>query len=279
MDDGRTLVNEPNTLALVSQQVIASLRVLTDRTAQICAVTSVVMAVVSIAIAPGVDPGTGTWLALLGIGALAMLAIVTYVASRSLQVAPHDRQHRLTAAATFGVIALVANLFFGFWSTLLLGIALVALTRQTRDLRPGTFPWLMAATIVTLIPWWIWTALGTWDAGLLILLPLAALAYITGEHIREAYAPPPAEDRILSTRAHRYGAWMGMLLGGILIIVAGLVGESSHEWLALGGIVMAFGVALEAGTPDSAAHPGRNSAAISDLAFVIAAICWLTSIT
>lgn len=272
-------MNEPNTLALVSQQVIASLRVLSDRTAQICAVTSIVMAIVSIAIAPDADPGGGTWFALLGIGALAMLAIITFVASRSHRIGPHDRQHRLTAAVTFGVIALVINLFFGFWSTVLLAVALVALMRQARALRPGTFPWMMCATIVTLIPWWTWTALDAWDAGLLILLPLAALAFISGEHIREAYAPPPAEDRILSERAHRYGAWIGMLLGGILVITAGLIGESAHEWLALAGTAMALGVALEAGMPQSDTHPGRNSAAISDIAFIIAAICWLTSIT
>jgi hypothetical protein len=278
LESGRPLVNEPNTIALVSQQVIASLRVLTDRTAQVCAVTSIVMAIISIAIAPDADPGAGTWFALLGIGALAMLAIITYVASRSGQASPPDRQHRLTAAVTFGVIALIANLFFGFWSTVLLGLGLFVLIRQARALRPGAFPWLMCATIVTLIPWWLWTALDTWDAGLLILLPLAALAWLTGEHIREVYAPPPAEDRLLSVRAHRYGAWMGMLLGGILIIVAGLIGNSSHEWLALGGMAMAFGVAIEAGTPDSTTHPGRTSAAISDLSFVIAAICWLTSI-
>jgi hypothetical protein len=272
-------VNEPNTLALVTQQVLASMRVLSDRTAQICALTSIVMAVVSIAIAPGADPGTGTWLVLLGVGALSMLAIITFVASRSTRIAPPDRQHRLTAAVTFAVVAMVINLFFGFWSTVLLATALVALVRQARALRPGDFPWMMCATIVTLIPWWLWSALGTWDAGLIILLPLAALAYISGEHIREAYAPPPAGDRILSGRAHRYGGWMGMLLGGILIIVAGLIGESAHEWLALAGMTMAFGVALEAGVPQSETHPGRSSAAISDIAFVIAALCWLTSIT
>lgn len=269
----------PNTLALVWQQVLASLRVLSDRTAQICAVTSLVMTVISIAIAPDVMPGGSSWIPLLVIGALAMLSIVTYVASRSIHITAADKQHRLTAAVTTGVLALLINLFFGFWSTALLAAAIIALARQARTVRPGTFPWIMCATIVTLIPWWIWTALGTWDAGLLILLPLAVLAFISGGHIREAYAPPPAEERVLSMRAHRYGAWMGMLLAGILIIVSGLTGESANEWLALGGIVMAVAVALEAGVRESDTHPGQNSAAISDMAFVIAAICWLTSIT
>ena len=177
------------------------------------------------------------------------------------------------------MLALLANLFFDFWSTLLLAAAMIAVARQARSLRPGQYPWLLNATIITLIPWWIWTALDTWDPGLLVLMPLAALAFLTGQHIREAYAPPPAEDRILTERAHRYGAWIGMLLGGILIIAAGLVGESSYAWLALGGIVMAIAVALEAGVRLSPTHPGRTSAAISDIAFVIAAICWLTSIT
>jgi hypothetical protein len=276
---GGPVVNESNTPALVWQQVIASLRVLSDRTIQASAFAALIVTIVSIEIAPNADPRAGSWLGLLAIGALTMLAVVTYVASTSIRAHPSDRQHRQTAAMTFAVVALLLNFLFGFWSTALLTAALIAVARQARTLRPGEFPWLLNATVITLIPWWIWTALDTWDPGLLILLPLAVLAYITGQHIREAYAPPPAEDRILSERGHRYGAWMGMVLGGILIIVAGLIGNSSHAWLALGGSTMAIAVALEAGSRLSPTHPGRTSAAISDIAFVVAALCWLTSIT
>lgn len=272
-------MNEPTTPVLVWHQVIASVRVLADRAAQTAVFTALIMTLISIEVAPDAEPGAGSWLGLLAIGGLAMFAIVTWIASKSRHAHSADRQHRLTAAVTFAVLALVANLFFDFWSTALLAAAMIAVARQGRTLRPGEFPWLLNATIVTLIPWWIWTALDTWDPGLLVLMPLAALAFLTGEHIREAYAPPPAEDRILSERGHRYGAWMGMLLGGILIIVAGLVGESSHAWLALGGITMAIAVAMEAGVRISPTEPGKTSAAISDVAFVIAAICWLTSIT
>jgi hypothetical protein len=276
---GGPVVNEPNTPALVWQQVIASLRVLSDRTIQASAFAALIVTIVSIEIAPNADPRAGSWLGLLAIGALTMLAVVTYVASTSIRAHPSDRQHRQTAAMTFAVVALLLNFLFGFWSTALLTAALIAVARQARTLRPGEFPWLLNATVITLIPWWIWTALDTWDPGLLILLPLAVLAYITGQHIREAYAPPPAEDRILSERGHRYGAWMGMVLGGILIIVAGLIGNSSHAWLALGGSTMAIAVALEAGSRLSSTRPGRTSAAISDIAFVVAGLCWLTSIT
>lgn len=255
------------------------MRIRSDRAFQVSAFAAFLVTLVSIEIAPNAEPGAGSWLGLLAIGGLAMLAVVTWVASLSSRAHPSDRQHRQTAAVTFAVIAVALNLFFGFWSTALLATALFAVARQARMLRPGEFPWLLNATVVTLIPWWIWTALDTWDPGLLILLPLAGLAFLTGEHIREAYAPPPADDRILSERGHRYGAWMGMLLGGILIIVAGLIGNSSHGWLALGGITMAVAVALEAGSRLSPTHPGRTSAAISDIAFVVAALCWLTSIT
>lgn len=272
-------MNEPTTPALVWQQVLASIRVLSDRGAQASVFTALIMTMISIEVAPDIEPGAGSWLGLLAIGGLSMLSIVTWVASKSRHADPANRQHRLTAAVTFAVIALLANLFFGFWSSALLAAAMIAVARQARALRPGDFPWLLNATIITLIPWWIWTALDRWNPGLLVLMPLAALAFLTGLHIREAYSPPPAEDRILSERAHRYGAWMGMLLGGILIIVAGLIGESSHAWLALGGITMALAVALEAGVRISPTHPGRTSATISDIAFVMTAICWLTSIT
>ncbi len=272
-------MNEPNTPVLVWQQVIASLRILADRTVQTTALTALLMTMISIEIAPDATPGAGSWIGLLGIGASAMLSIITWVASNARRLHPADRQHRRTAAVTFAVVALLANFFFGFWSTALLAAAIIAVLRQSRSLRPGEFPWLLNATVVTLIPWWIWTALDSWDPGLLILAPIAALAFLTGQHIREAYAPPPAEDRVLSERGHRYGAWMGMLLGGILVIVAGLVGESDDGWLALGGVTMALAVALEAGARLSPTHPGRTSAAISDLAFAFLAVCWLTSIT
>lgn len=272
-------MNEPNTPVLVWQQVIASLRILADRSVQTTALTALLMTMISIEVAPDTDPGAGSWIGLLGIGALAMLAIITWVASNALRLHPADRQHRRTAAVTFAVAALLSNLFFGFWSTALLAAAIIAILRQARSLRPGEFPWLLNATIVTLIPWWIWTALDSWDPGLLMLAPIAALAFLTGQHIREAYAPPPADDRLLSQRGHRYGAWMGMLLGGILVIVAGLVGESDHSWLALGGVTMALAVALEAGSRLSPTHPGRTSAAVSDLAFAVLTVCWLASIS
>src|SRR5690606_14190943 len=162
-----------------------SLRVLVDRTAQICAITTLFMTVISIGVAPDVKPGPGTWLTLLAIAGLSLLAVVTYVASRpyqashtnrhhymtspiasailalaglsllavvtyvasrSYQASPATRQHRLTAAMAFAVIALLLNLFFGFWSTALLAAAIITLARQARTVRAGSFPWIMCAT-------------------------------------------------------------------------------------------------------------------------------------
>ena len=140
--------------------------------------TALIMTLISIEVAPDAEPGAGSWLGLLAIGGLAMFAIVTWIASKSRHAHSADRQHRLTAAVTFAVLALVANLFFDFWSTALLAAAMIAVARQGRTLRPGEFPWLLNATIVTLIPWWIWTALDSWDPGLLILMPLAVLGAV-----------------------------------------------------------------------------------------------------
>lgn len=275
---GRSVVM-PTTVVLVWNQVLLSLHVLRDRTAQACALTSLFMAIIAISSAPGADPGFWSWLVLLLIGALSMVAIITFVASRHPLAPPANRQHRVTAAFTLGVSALILNIFFGLASTILLGIGMVMLAWQAARIRPGTFPWLLCATLIILIPWWIWTALDAWDPGLFLLIPLAALAYLSGGHIREAYAEPDDEGRPLSTRGHRLGAWMSVLLGGILIVLAGLVGSSSYAWIALGGIVMAVSVAIEAGISRPEDQPGKYSAAITDGAFVIAAICWLISIT
>lgn len=269
----------PTTLGLVWHQVLASLRVLRDRTAQACAITSLVMTIIAIVTAPDADPGFLNGFGILLIGAVTMLSLITFVASRHPTISPANRQHRVTAAFTFGVVALLLNLFLSFWSAILLALGIVLLARQAVRVRPGTFPWLMCATLVTLIPWWVWSALDSWDHGLFMLLPLAALAYLSGGHIRDAYHPPPLEEPVLTTRGHRLGAWMGMLLGGIVIVLSGLIGESSYPWISLGGIAMAVFVAIEAGMSRPDDHPGRHAAAIIDGAFVFAAVCWLVGIT
>lgn len=269
----------PATVVLVWNQVLSSLHVLRDRTAQACAVTSLLMTMIAIETAPDTSPGFRSWFVLLLVGALSMVAILTFVASRHPGVDAADRQHRVTAAVTVGVLALVLNLFFGLWSTILLALGVFMLARQALRVRPGTFPWLLCATLVTLIPWWIWAALDAWNAGLMMLIPLAALAYLTGSHIREAYAEPENDHPLLSSRGHRLGAWMGMLLGGVLIVIAGLIGSSTYAWISLGGIVMAVAVAVEAGISRPEEQPGKYAAAICDSAFVIAALCWLISIT
>lgn len=270
----------PSTAVLVLDQIIASLHVLRDRTARAAAITMLGMTIIAIATAPGVTASFWTWAALLVTGALTMTAIITFVASRERDIAEADRQHRITAAVTIGVIALVFNLFFSLSSTLLLGLGMITLARQALRVRPGIFPWLLCASLVILVPWWIWTALDAWDPGLFMLIPLAALAYLGGSHIRDAYAEHDEEDdRELSSRGHRIGAWIAMLLGGILVVVAGLVGESSYAWVSLGGITMAVAVAAEAGVSRPDDQPGKYAAAICDAAFVTAAICWLVSIT
>jgi hypothetical protein len=269
----------PTTLVLVWQQVILSLHVLRDRTAQICAGTTLAMTLLAIGSAPNADPGPWGWLGLLLVGALTLIAIVILVASRSLTISQADRQHRITAAVTFGIVALAVNLTFGLWSTILLALAMLLLARQATAIRPGTFPWLLCATLVTLIPFWVWAALDAWDPGLLMLIPLAALAYLSGGHMRDAYDELPPEGRVLSSRGHRLGAWMGMLLGGLLIVIAGLIGTSSYAWISLGGISAAIFIALEAGIPRPEDQPGRYSTALCDGAFVFTAVCWLISIT
>lgn len=148
--------------------------------------------------------------------------------------------------------------------------------RQARTVRPGQFPWMLSASVVVLIPWWTWSALDAWSIGLFVLLPLAALAFVSADHLRDAYREidPDAETEGLSKRAHRYASWIAMAAGGVLIIVAGLIGATAHAWIALGGIVLALAIPLEAGSKGTSADPAR----ISDIAFLLAALCWLIAI-
>lgn len=270
----------PSTVVLVLNQIAASLNVLRDRAAQTGAITAFVITIIGIATAPGRNPGIWPWLGLLLISVLCMLSIVTIAASHYPLISPANRQRRVTASITLGVIALVMNLLFGALSTIVLGLGLMILGRHAVRIRPGVFPWLLCAAMITFIPWWIWIALDAWNTGLLILFPLAMLAYLSGSHIREAYrVKKDDENHPLSKRGHRLGAWMGILLGGILVIIAGLIGNSVNAWIALGGVLMAVAVAMEAGIFRPEDNPGKYSAALCDGAFAIAAVCWLIGIT
>jgi hypothetical protein len=71
---------------------------------------------------------------------------------------------------------------------------------------------------------------------------------------------------------------MGILLGGLLVVLAGLIASASYPWIALGGISSAIFVALEAGVPRPDDQPGRYAGAICDGAFLAAALCWLISL-
>lgn len=273
----------PTTLVLVWQQVLLSLGVLADRTARIGAGTALAMLLISILAAPDANPGTWSWIGLLLVGALVVVAIVMLVASRLPSLTSADRQHRLTAAVTFGIMGLAINLTFGLWSTILLALAMTLVARQATALKPGVFPWLLCATLVTLVPFWVWSALDAWHTGLLLLFPLAALAYLASGHIRDAYDDDASGtaatcERLLSPRGHRMAAWMGILLGGLLVVLGGLLASASYPWIALGGILAAIFVALEAGVPRPDDQPGRYAGAICDGAFLVAALSWLISL-
>lgn len=266
----------PPTLTLVWQQVLTSLHLLKDRHAFFCALTACLVAVTSIAVAPIDHVSPLAWVGLLSIGALSMTAVIAFIASDHHGISIENRQHRQTAALTLAVTAGVLNMMFGFWSTVLLALGMFIIVRQARSVRPGQFPWMLGATIVLLIPWWTWSALDAWSIGLFLLLPLAALAFVSADHLRDAYqnVDPDAPLIGLSNRAHRYASWIAMSAAGVLIVVAGLIGTTSHAWVALGGIVLALAVPLEAGSKGTSADPAR----ISDVAFLIAAMCWLIAI-
>lgn len=269
----------PITVVLVWKQILLSLQLLRVPAAQASVVTLVFMTAVSAVTVPDNTPGISDWIVLLLVVSLSTVAVISFMASRHPIVPRADRQYRETAAVTIAVIALILNLFFNPVSTLFLGVGMFALTHRTTRLCAGSFPWVACAILVTLVPWWVWTALDSWDAGLLILLPLAALAHLGGNHMVDAYASHDEGESSLSKRAHRLGAWMAILLGGILIVVAGVIGSSSYAWISLGGIIMAISIAIEAGIPRPGNEPGKYASVLCEGAFFLAALCWLVSIT
>lgn len=271
-------MDTPTTPALVWHQLLASFGILRDRFAQVSLAAAVVQTIIALGVAPHHVPSVGDTVAVMVIGLLVVTAVVSWIASTDVRAAADERQHRQTAAVTLGVSALVFNAILGLSSTVILALMMALVIRQARRLQPDRFPWVLTAGLLTLIPWWVWTAIESWDAGLLMLVPLVGLAWISAEHLRLGQELPGPNEAHLSSKGHRFAAWIAMLGGGALLVLAGMIGHEANAWLALGGIVMVIGVAAEAGAPSQGAMPGRYSIAISNLAFYLAAICWLVSV-
>lgn len=229
------------------------------------------MAIIALLSVPGgVSSTTSGWLVMAAL--LGAVMLTNLYQARLLEDPRHSLIH---LGVTFGsglaavVISMVLRPISGMFLLIVLG--LLAVTSEKR-------PFVTAALSVILVPWWIWLAADSWRWQLLLLIPLIGLGLMAVSHILDTHAWPEGEERILSERAHRSAAWLLIALSGLTLVVVGLMFGVNRALLALGGIVLAAAIPLEAGVGTDSGGTARPGLRIVTGAYLIAATCLLVGI-
>ena len=259
-------------------QIIHASRLLRERAVQRNVLVGFLVLLAAILLAPNGDTSGWDWLRLLLMGVLATLSILTMSASRHAHIRLETRQARIVGASILFVLALLVGLTFGLGSASIFSLGFSLVTIQALNMPPDGSPWVLVGLLVLLIPFWVWTALGAWTGGLLLLLPIAALALIGDEHMRQASSPEPEPGDPLSWRAHRLASWIAILLAAALTLIVALTTSIPDTWVAIGALGAIGFIALEIGYPRADDAPRDYSVLFTDLAFVWIVFCWLVSL-
>jgi hypothetical protein len=272
----------PQVLESLWRQVRISIALFRSRAVQLTGITAFLVTVLAVSLAPDAAPSGWDWTRILLILGIATVAMLCFLASRDSGVPSDTQRHRLFAAAVLVTISLLLNVTFGLGTaiTFSIGFTIIALLAQV-DTR-GRSPWLLCAALGITIPFWVWTALAAWHAGLLMLVPLGAIALVSDGHMRDAVlgeGAASATATTMSPRGHRLASWLGILASALLLLIVGLPGDSSPAWLVMGALGAVICIALEAGLPRTARVPmAQRSVLLGDLALAWMAVCWLASL-
>lgn len=250
---------------------VALLRQSRARTLTIAATSTVLVATWS---APGGAAGAVDWLR---IGTILIASLLTVLLLADDRPGSADDQPRLLGSLFFLLLAIVVNLTYGLGTAVVYSIGCSLIGVAVLRLRGDARTWLESVLIALLVPQWIWLALDVWDAGLLLLIPLAALAILSTGHRRFAVrrAGGPAT---ISGRAHRLASWLGVLTAALMTLLVGLVSDASNTWVSLGAIGAVLALGLEVGLGRTGSSDQDRGAAAIDVALAWVALAWLISL-
>lgn len=273
----------PLAIVMAWMQVVASASLLRHRAVRICTVAALAISVLATWFAPDTSTSFWEWFRIILLVGVGTLGLLMFLAARDEHAQPVDRQQRLIGASVLILIAIILNASFSFGTAISfsIGFSLFALF-AIQDFR-GRSPWLLCGLLCVIVPFWVWTALRAWHWGLMMLIPLAALAYISDRHIRDVATAPerdPSQRGInaLTRRGHRLGSWLGILGAALLILVTGMLSDASNTWVAIGAIGAVTCIALEAGLPTTEKPGVRRSIYLCDAALAWLALCWMVSL-
>ncbi len=266
-------------LAAFGRHFLASRTLLNRRQVQIAIAIAVIATFLSIVLAPDASPSTWDWIRIVLVGVLGTAAVLMFVMAQFVAADSPDRRPRLTIAAVLVAFALLVNLTFTVATALIFSVGftvIVLIATSDSGLRTTK---TIASTLIATIPFWVWSALQAWTWGLLLLIPLAAIGVISDGHIRAAMGLPSDDGSLLSARAHRLAAWLGVLGSAFIAMIAGVSSDASNSVVALGAVGAIVFVGLEAGSPLSSASGSRiSSTAIIDAALLWVTVSWIVSL-
>lgn len=268
----------PLSISGIWYQLMVSSSLLRFRAARGCTIAGFVTLWIATILAPG-KTSAWDWTRVLLVGVLTTVAILAATASRHPRLTRGTQRARLIGSFAMIVLAVIVSLTFNVASTaiLLIGVMLLAMFAMG-DVR-GTSPWLFLTALVVVTPLWVWTAVGHWRGGLLLLIPLGALAILGDHHMHEAVRPSRPDNDPLSWRAHRLGSWLAVMIAALLVVIVGITISASHLWIILGALGAIVLIAIEVGLPRPESDPGTYAVPILDLAFLWLAFSWLVSLS
>jgi hypothetical protein len=273
----------PLAFGMIRSPVVASVALLRHRVTQQSAFAAVAVAVLATWLAPDASPSSLDWARILLLVSVGALGLLMLIAARDPSVPLAERQQRLIGAGVLVLMATLLNATFTVGTAIMFstGFSLIAML-AVQDDRQGS-SWQFQGLLSVIIPIWVWTALGAWDWGLLMLVPLAALAFISDRHIRDAATArrsDPATNAVtlLSRRGHRLGSWLGILSSALLTLTVGLVSDAANTWVALGAFGAIGAIGLEAGLRGLGMAAARRSIRVCDAGLVWIALCWMVSL-
>lgn len=272
----------PQVLESLWRQVRISVSLFRFGAVRLVGITAFLITVLAIVLAPAVSPSGWDWTRMLLILGTATVALLCFLASRDMEAPSETQQQRLFAAAFLVTCSLLLNITFGLRAAITFSIGFTLIALLARIDSRGRSPWLLCGALGIIIPFWIWTAFDAWHVGLLLLVPLGAVALVSDGHMRDAVLDVEAAPRApatMSSRAHRLASWLGILASALLILLVGLPGDNSSSWLVTGAIGAVIAIALQAGLPRMRrVTTVQRSILACDIALAWIAVCWLASL-
>lgn len=263
-------MTEPDTPATAHQnrdipaQIGAAVRLMLSGRHALGVVAGLAVVVVAGIVAPGDAPGWWAWARVLLVWLLASVAL-TSIAGATLD----DRMPRTAPLLVWGslLLAVAVSLTFTALSAALAVLILLVLLLIARPAtrQPASF-WLV---IAVLAPLWVWSAFGTWDAWLLMVLPIGAVGTVAVEHA--------VRFRAGSNTSQRLASWVLTTGVAAALLLIALLGDIAPGWIAAAGLaaVLLAGVDLLLPGPVRARIP---TAALPALALATLTLGWLVAL-